>query len=257
MPTSAPTRCLSCKRLVRGRCPTCKPSWSRKPKTWDKGSTWAWRLFRAGYLSEHPLCVGLEHWCGDVATVVDHLDGCDYDVDRMNPDWCRSLCQPHHDIRTGRQGAAAQMPTTQHAHVTLVCGPPCAGKNTYVTQHARPGDLVVDLDAIISALSGSASHEHDEAIKALAFDARDAILARLWSGQHNVNRAWIILTGATEKQRHTYRQHGARIVMVIADQPTLQARAAAERPQGWSTYIDQWLQEHDKVNVDSVVDTSL
>lgn len=32
--------------------------------------------------------------------------------------------------------------------VTLVAGPPCAGKTTYVAQHARPGDIVLDQDAI-------------------------------------------------------------------------------------------------------------
>lgn len=105
MPTSAPRRCLSCRRLVHGKCPTCDRPWTRKPKSWRHGSTRAWRTFRAAYLDDHPLCAGLtDNGCGDVATIVDHLDGCDYDTDRLNPDWCRPLCQPCHDIRTGRQG---------------------------------------------------------------------------------------------------------------------------------------------------------
>ena len=32
--------------------------------------------------------------------------------------------------------------------VVLVTGPPCAGKTTHVAQHAQPGDLVLDQDAI-------------------------------------------------------------------------------------------------------------
>lgn len=32
--------------------------------------------------------------------------------------------------------------------VVLVCGPPCAGKSTYVRAHAQPGDLVLDQDVI-------------------------------------------------------------------------------------------------------------
>jgi hypothetical protein len=32
--------------------------------------------------------------------------------------------------------------------VTLVTGPPCAGKTTYVNTHARPGDLILDQDTI-------------------------------------------------------------------------------------------------------------
>lgn len=32
--------------------------------------------------------------------------------------------------------------------VVLVCGPPCAGKTTHVTEHAQPGDLILDADTI-------------------------------------------------------------------------------------------------------------
>lgn len=109
MPGAAPSRCLSCRQLVVGKCTTCEKPWKRKPKTWQHGSTRAWRVFRAAYLRDHPLCVGLDDTgCDQLATVVDHLDGCDYDTNRLNPDWCRPLCTDHHDIRTGRQGAEAR-----------------------------------------------------------------------------------------------------------------------------------------------------
>lgn len=36
--------------------------------------------------------------------------------------------------------------------VTVVTGPPCAGKSTYVREHAGQGDVVVDLDAIAQSL---------------------------------------------------------------------------------------------------------
>lgn len=32
--------------------------------------------------------------------------------------------------------------------VHLVTGPPCAGKTTHVTQHAQPGDLILDADEL-------------------------------------------------------------------------------------------------------------
>ena len=38
--------------------------------------------------------------------------------------------------------------------VTLVCGPPAAGKTTYVPEHAKPGDVIIELDACIEAAGG-------------------------------------------------------------------------------------------------------
>jgi 5-methylcytosine-specific restriction protein A len=35
--------------------------------------------------------------------------------------------------------------------VVLVTGPPCAGKSSYVREHARPGDLVLDQDELGAA----------------------------------------------------------------------------------------------------------
>lgn len=37
--------------------------------------------------------------------------------------------------------------------VILVCGPPASGKTTFVRNHMVPGDIVVDLDAIMQAIS--------------------------------------------------------------------------------------------------------
>lgn len=143
-----------------------------------------------------------------------------------------------------------------HVTTTLVCGAPCAGKNTYVQANARPGDLVVDFDAIIGALGGAGAHDQPETLKPFAFDARDAALARLWQGQHEVRRAWVILSAPTERERRPFRVQGCRIVMLVADRETLCERAATGRPQGWAGYIDNWLTEHDRNDVDQIIDTT-
>ena len=36
----------------------------------------------------------------------------------------------------------------------LVAGPPCGGKSTYATEHAVPGDLVLDFDDIVERITG-------------------------------------------------------------------------------------------------------
>ena len=141
------------------------------------------------------------------------------------------------------------------ARVTLVCGPPCGGKNTYVAEHAQPGDLVVDLDALITALGGNGGHDHPAALLPLAFDARDAVMARLWSGRHEVQRAWVISCAPTRRERAPFRMRGARVVMVKADRDVLLKRADVERPTGWPSYVDNWLNEYETADVDAIVET--
>lgn len=42
--------------------------------------------------------------------------------------------------------------------MTLVCGPPCAGKTTYVRVRARPGDTVLDADVMGQRAMAAALH---------------------------------------------------------------------------------------------------
>lgn len=142
------------------------------------------------------------------------------------------------------------------ANVTLVTGPSCAGKNTWVRERFSPGDLLVDLDAVLTAISGRPSHDHDEHLKPYAFEARDAVLRAVWVRGRTLPHCWIILSAPTEQQRRPYRARVGTVVMVYADPATLQARAAAERPARWSAYIDEWLERCDTSGVDVLVDTS-
>ena len=37
----------------------------------------------------------------------------------------------------------------------VVTGPPCGGKSTYVREHAKPGDFVIDLDRLALAITSA------------------------------------------------------------------------------------------------------
>lgn len=250
MALSAPRRCRTCRQLVRGKCETCDAAWIRKPQSWSGGGTRRWRAVRAQRLAVEPLC----RFCGALADTVDHIDGTDYESQRYDLDMTRSLCASCHATRTAAQGNLRFRKRRTEAVVTLVCGPPCGGKSRYVREHAKPGDLIVDLDLLMRALTGLPMHEHVEAVKPLAFDARDAVLERLWSGSHDVRQAWIVTTAATEKQRATYVRRGCRVVMVTASPEELRRRCA-KRPALWLELVERWLAEHDVEGIHETVVT--
>lgn len=108
MPTSSNRLCPSCGTIVKGRCPTCHNGWATRPSLnyavpYDRAR---WKKTRDQYLRDHPLC----EWeqCEDLATEVDHKDGCNYATQRFDKQWLRSLCTKHHKQRTNAQSQTAR-----------------------------------------------------------------------------------------------------------------------------------------------------
>lgn len=113
MPNRPPTLCPRCHRTHSpGDCRT--PGWTeRKPTSWAAGSTRAWRRFRQAWLDAHPLCMD----CGDLATVVCHKPGTDYQQDRLNPDAIEGQRCAACDAKvTAAQGQQAQQDQLRRRH---------------------------------------------------------------------------------------------------------------------------------------------
>lgn len=125
----------------------------------------------------------------------------------------------------------------------LVTGSPCSGKNTYVSRHARPGDLVVDYDAIMIALSGHPSHQHEAALKRYVYEARDAVV-RTWMKRRDV-AIWVINSAPKRSLREHYRRQGFTVVTMDAGESTCLARARAERPAAWQEYVRRYFREYE------------
>ena len=58
----------------------------------------------------------------------------------------------------------------------VVTGAPCAGKSTYIREHKKPGDAVIDFDAIAVAFGADKPHECSELVKLAAKHARKSAL---------------------------------------------------------------------------------
>lgn len=125
--------------------------------------------------------------------------------------------------------------------LTIVTGPPCSGKTTYIQEHAKSGDVIVDFDAIAQALGSPVAHGHTGHIWKVAIEARDTAIATAITCHHNRATVWIIDSKPTQAARQRYIKHGAKIVDLTASAEELHARAyAAGRPREWHQRIDRF-----------------
>ncbi|SEG44723.1 Predicted ABC-type ATPase [Thermomonospora echinospora] len=134
--------------------------------------------------------------------------------------------------------------------LTVVVGPPCSGKTTYVQAHAQDGDIVIDLDLIAQALGSPVTHGHADAITRTAQAARRAAITTAIRQHHRGARVWIVECDPSRQRRAEYHRAGARFVPMQASRAELHRRAA-DRPPHWHTLIDQQLarqspQTHDR-----------
>jgi hypothetical protein len=126
--------------------------------------------------------------------------------------------------------------------LTIITGPPCAGKTTYMREHAKPGDIVVDFDAIAQALGSPVSHGCDRHVWKVAIEARDAAIKAAVGQSQQGATAWIIDSRPTPAARQAYTRAGARIVDLTAAPGELHRRATeAGRPASWHARIDRFL----------------
>lgn len=139
--------------------------------------------------------------------------------------------------------------------VTLISGPPCGGKSSYLLEHAGPDDLIVDYDALAVALQpAGGSHGHVEAHKHFIWEARDAILERLRLGNHGVRAAWVIASAPKRRDRDRYRlRYGAQVVVVMSPEDVCLRRAMGERPGDWFGHVRGWFDAYEPDPRDVIV----
>lgn len=127
--------------------------------------------------------------------------------------------------------------------LTVVTGPPCAGKTTYVLEHREPGDLVVDLDAIAHALGyperqivWDDQHPAVTAARLARSTIVDAITKRQIDGD-----AWLIDSEPHPISLKIYQRMGAQIMTLNPGAETCHQRARdAGRHDSVHAQIDRW-----------------
>ena len=123
--------------------------------------------------------------------------------------------------------------------LTVVIGPPCAGKSTYVRENAAPGDVVVDFDALAVTLGADESHAVSKDVATVAFAARAAVITEVMKGIET--DAWIIHTSPSKARLAEYAAAGATMVLLDPGIKECLARAEADgRPETTAAVIEKW-----------------
>ena len=242
----ATPRCPAVIPVATSTCGECrrKADAARGPR--ERYSSAGWTRNRANFLAAHPICaLGSEP-----SYTPDHFPVSRRDLvarGEPNPDaWqhLRPLCDAHHRSETARLqpgGWNAQRPVlvASPPRMVLVTGAPCAGKSTYVAEHAQPSDLVIDHDAIVAALGGGYG---DDVRMGYALDAQDAILSRARTRPGDVALLWLIRCAPTqaERERATAGFDASIVVLDPGFDECMRRALHAQRPSAWGSLIMGW-----------------
>ena len=129
----------------------------------------------------------------------------------------------------------------------IITGPPCSGKSTYAQTHAKPGDMVIDLDRIALAISaeGTKHHTYPLAIRNTARLMRKAALPAAVGHARKAN-TYLIDSKPGTRSRAIYKKNGATFIELSAPIATLVERCRNERPPWVMQTLMTWWDEPDE-----------
>ena len=122
--------------------------------------------------------------------------------------------------------------------IHVLTGAPCSGKSTYIREHAKEGDLIVDMDDIVKAL-GVPDHDYSKTVKPdTLWYIRKALILDAIVGKDDFD-SWIVDTNLSEKY-----PPDTEIITLEIDKETALERARADgRPQRTFDGINKYFAE--------------
>ncbi len=123
----------------------------------------------------------------------------------------------------------------------VVTGPPAAGKSSWIRAHAKPADIVIDLDLIALAMAGPGAdhHNHGEVLLRVVHRARQAAIHEAEQHLDTVD-VYLIHTMPQAKARTHYKRIGARIITVDPGRAIVEQRVKDMRQPGMSAVVTRW-----------------
>lgn len=242
-------------------------------RPWYKTSRWQKLrlevLSRDGYICQRTgILLSGKHPAPNSA-VVDHKKPHRGDPDLFwDKDNLQSVSKEWHDsikqaIEKADQVAAIHPKWLQPSIIplTIVCGPPASGKSTYVAQHKREFDLVIDLDEIAAELSGEPLHgwDRDRWLNAALYRRNDLLGSLSRPSRHRA--AWLIVSEPKARHREWWVKTMRPQSLVMLEVPEPQCLANAMRAGDRNinrvdSIITQWWAHYERRVGDTIITSS-
>lgn len=216
-----------------------------------------WILFRETILSERkPICF----YCGeafrrDETIVVHHKEELtlnnvnDYMVS-LNPDNVELVHTRCHNA-IHKRASYGRYKKKLTRGIYIVCGPPLAGKTTYVLENKKDDDIVVDMDRLYEAITLLPRYKKPNNLKYNVLAVRNLLIDNIKTRYGKFYSAWIIGGYADRYQRELLqRELGAEIILIKPDKEELYKRLEeiqderANNKEEWKSYIDNWFDNY-------------
>lgn len=132
--------------------------------------------------------------------------------------------------------------------LTIVCGPAGGGKSTYIGNHAKKGDIIIDMDAIRKRL-GIQDDNWTQATLQRSLIARNNMLLTLSTS--TARKAWFIVSASKSTEREWWidKLKPESLVIIATTEVDCHARAIASRSgarlQRSIIAASRWWKEYD------------
>lgn len=137
------------------------------------------------------------------------------------------------------------MPTPQKIYI--VYGAPASGKTSYVKKHMKVGDLIVDLDYLMHAISYTDRNEDSNNLLNIVFKIRECIYDAIISKEVDAERIWIISGLPKKKEREQLKeQMQAILVPILKTKQECYENAKKDNRDMYlqKIIIDKWFEEY-------------
>lgn len=196
-------------------------------------------------VSNAPMCVHCLDW-GKLtpANTLDHISRIRtgaQKLDDMNLQW---LCSHHHNVKSGKEKM------TEQTTVRIVSGPPGSGKSTYVKENMSYGDIVMDFDKIIAAISFQSTYEKPKKLMDAAYRVRDLIY-RMIAEPNKIDSAWIITTYSFAIDREQLaNMFSGKLIRINTPADECKSRIKKQNRAGgvdWERLVDKYFKTFEPV----------